>query len=120
MNTKVNLEIAAKEALWCYHKIHSGQSFASADCDSTIFRDVFGHTDFHLGRTKCSTIASNVFAPKIVDEVKDELKLLQFVSISTDASNHKAIKMFPVVARWFDIMNGINNKVLDLSSETGL
>lgn len=80
---------------------------------------MFGETHFRLGRTKCSTIISNVFAPKIVEEMMAQLKSCHFLAIGTDASNHIAIKMFPVVARWFDPLNGMNTKVLDLSDETG-
>lgn len=107
VNTKANLDDAAKEAVWCYHKVKSGQSFRSSDCESEIIRSVFKQDQFHLGHTKCASIASNVFAPKIVAEVKDELKTCNFVSIATDASNHNAIKMFPVVGRWFSPVNGL-------------
>lgn len=117
--TKVSLENAAKEALWCYHKIHKIQSFASSDCESQIFREVFKQKEFHLGRSKCAAISSNVFAPKIVEEMKQELKSCNFVSIATDASNHNAVKMFPVIARWFSPVNGLNNKVLDLTNQKG-
>lgn len=119
-NTKDALEYAAKEAVWCYHKIHTGQSFKSIDCESEIFRDVFKQAKFYLGHTKCAAIASNVFAPKIVDEMKQELETSNFVSLATDASNHIAVKMFPVIARWFSPLNGINSKVLDLTNVTGL
>lgn len=119
MNTKVALENAAKEAVWCYHKVHKGQSFQSSDCESEIFRDVFKHDKFHLGQTKCAAIVSNVFAPKIVEEIKLELKSTNFVTIATDASNHQAVKMFPVVARWFSQTNRIINKVLDLTDQKG-
>lgn len=106
--------------MWCYHKIHKGQSFASSDCESEIFRKVFTLKQSHLGRTKCAAITSNVSAPTIVDEMKQKLKSSNFVSMATDASNHNAIKMFPVIARWFSQLNGMNNKVLDLIDETGL
>lgn len=120
MNTKAVLENAVKEAVWCYHKVHTGQSFASTDCESEILREMFKQSGFRLGRTKCASIVSNVFAPKIVEEIKQELKSSNFVSIATDASNHAAVKMFPVIARWFSASNGINAKVLDLTDETGL
>lgn len=118
-NTKSALEYAAKEALWCYHKVHTGQSFATSDCESAIFREVFTQTQFRLCHTKCAAITSNVFAPKIVDELKQELKSCNFVSMATDASNHGAVKMFPVIALWFSSVNGINTKVLNLTDETG-
>lgn len=119
-STQAALDIASKEAVWCYHKVHKSQSFASTDCESALIRKLFEQKKFHLGRTKCSTIVSNVFAPKIVAEMQSELKSCNFVSIGTDASNHAAVKMFPVIGRWFDPLEGIKTKVLDLSDETGL
>lgn len=118
-STKEVLELAAKEAVWSYHKVNKTQSFASTDCESTLIRTLFEQKQFQLGRTKCSTIVSNVFTPKIVAEMKLELKSCNFVSIGTDASNHIAIKMFPIIGRWFDPLSGIKSKVLDLSDETG-
>lgn len=118
--TQMALDNAAKQAVWCYHKVHKSQSFASTDCESDLFRQLFAQKQFHLGRTKCSAMVSVVFAPKIVDEMQSELKSCNFVSIGTDASNHVAVKMFPVVGRWFDPLEGIKSKVLDLSDETGL
>lgn len=119
-DTKSILENAAKEALWSYHKVCAIQSFSSLDCENQLFRDVYKQKNFHLGRTKCAAIISNVFAPKIVNEMKEELKTSNFVSIATDASNHVAVKMFPVIARWFSLDNGINAKILDLTKQTGL
>lgn len=100
--------------------MHKSQSLASSDCESSIIRQLFGQKQFQLGRTKASAIVSNVFAPKIVEEMRSELASCNFVAIGTDASNHVAIKMFPVIARWFEPLNGIKTKVLDLSDETGL
>lgn len=119
-SAKAESILAAQEAVWCYHKVHKGQSFASTDCESAIFRQLFGQKQIHLGRTKWSSIVSSVFAPKIVSEMQLELKTCNFVSIGTDASNHVAVKMFPVVARWFNPLKGIETKVLDLLDETGL
>lgn len=115
VKTKANLENAAKEAVAVYQKVKSGQS----DCKSEIIRNVLRQKDFRFGHTKCASIASNVFAPKIVGEVKDELKTCNFISVATDASNHNAIKMFPVVGRWFSPVNGLKSKVLDSTDQTG-
>lgn len=118
--TQSALDNAAKEAAWCYHKVQNTQSFSSIDCDSDLIRQLFGQKEFRVGRTKCSAIVANVFAPRIVDEMQSALKTCNFVSIGTDASNHVAIKMFPIVGRWFNPLEGIQSKILDLSEETGL
>ncbi|XP_031626296.1 uncharacterized protein LOC116342721 [Contarinia nasturtii] len=51
--------------------------------------------------------------------MKKELESCNFVSIATDASNHGAIKMFPVVVRYFAALEGLKTKVLDLSDQKG-
>lgn len=66
-----------------------------------------------------AAIISGVFAPRILDEIARELETAKFVSIATDASNRNAIKMFPVVLRWFSPTNGLQNKVVDLTSQEG-
>lgn len=96
VNTKAVLENAAKEAVWCYHKMHAGPSFGSSDCVSGIMREVFKQSQFHLGHTKCAAIASNVFAQQIVDEIKRELKASNFVSIATIRIT-SLLKCFPLL-----------------------
>ena len=64
-----------------------------------------------------------MIAPWIFDDVKKELNDVSFVTITTDTSNHTNIKMFPIVARYFTIENGVSNKVIetvDLRDEKAL
>lgn len=109
----------ACEGVWAYHMIKSNHSFRSADCASEIFRKCFGLNEFHSARTKTEAIINGVIAPFAVDEVKKELDSVNYVTLATDASNRKSIKMMPVLARYFIPTVGVRIKVLEFSAETG-
>lgn len=92
---------SACEGVWSYHLTKSNHSFRSSDCASKIFRICFEIRNFHCARTKCDAIVSNVLAPHVVDEIKKELAGVNYLSITTDSSNHGNIKMMPVLVRYF-------------------
>lgn len=92
-NTETNL----KEGVWTYHITKSNHSYRSTDCEGKLIRLMFDQPKFHLARTKCEAIAKNIFETEIKREIKTELQGVNFVSIATDASNHKSDKIFPVV-----------------------
>jgi hypothetical protein len=48
--------------------------------------------------------------------IKEELKAASYFSISTDASNHKAEKIFPLVIQYFT-RKGTQIRLLKLSSK---
>lgn len=54
-----------------------------------------------------------------MEELKRELSEINYVSVSTDASNHGSIKMMPVVVRYFIPTIGIRVKMLEFSTEKG-
>lgn len=62
---------------------------------------------------------TDVIAPFSHKIVLEEVKNVNFLCISTDASNHKAIKLFPTLIRYFDSEHGIRVKVLDFSELPG-
>lgn len=66
----------------------------------------------YLGKTKAAAIAHNVLAPA---SLQAHLKYLTeknvFYSISSDASNHKNRKMFPLVLRYYCPGDDSNNDV---------
>lgn len=117
--TKHDLQIAACEGVWAYHVINSNHSFRSADCASKIIRNCFGLEKFTCARTKCESIATGVFAPFVVDELKKDLEKCHFITVITDASNHGIIKMFPVVARYFSEKEGVKVRIINLTTEGG-
>lgn len=85
--SKVDLVIAAKEAVFAYHTIRENHSFRSATCSAQLIRSVFNHPKFHCAETKCGAIVAGVFFPMVIETIKNELEKVIFVSIATDASN---------------------------------
>ncbi|KAL4091311.1 hypothetical protein QTP88_026014 [Uroleucon formosanum] len=113
-----DLEIAAAEGAWAYHTVSENQSFRSHDCFSKLTQACF-EPKFHCARTKCEKIVTNVFAPYAIDILTNQLKNANCISILTDASNHGNIKLFPLLVRLFDPLNGIQIKILNVESQPG-
>lgn len=111
--------ITACEGVWAYHIIKENHSFKSSDCASKVFRTCFEMHKFHCARTKCEAIAKNVFAPFARNELKNEIEKVQFVTVSSDASNHGNVKLMPVVIRFFIPTIGVKVKLLEFSSQRG-
>lgn len=70
-------------------------------------------------RTECEAIIKGVAAPMARDELHDELKECNFLSISTDTSNRRDVKLAPIVVRYFVLVRGISVKLLDFRSVAG-
>lgn len=60
-----------------------------------------------------------MIAPYSADTLKTDLQDIPFICIFTDASNHKDIKIFPTLVRYFHPKAGINVKILDLVNLRG-
>ena len=95
-----DLEVAAAEGVWAYHTVKENQSFRSCDCASKIVKTCF-EPKFSCARTKCEAISVQVLAPYAEEKLKIQLKESTFVTIMTDASNHRNIKLFPIMVRFF-------------------
>lgn len=117
--SKYDQQIAACEGVWAYHLICENHSFRSSDCASKMIRNCFSVDKFHCGRTKCEAIVTNVIAPYEQEQLKKILEKSRCVTLLTDASNHTDIKMFPVLVRFFVPTEGIQIKMLELTSEKG-
>lgn len=111
-------ELAISEAVFSYHTIYHHHSFRSMDCTSKIIQILF-EKKFSCARTKTEAIVKNILAPYIMEELKKELQNVRYVSIYSDASNHKDLKLFPTMVRYFNIKSGVNIKILDLVSLPG-
>ncbi len=119
--TKWNSEdekVFAAEGVFAYHIAKHGQSFASTNCVSSegLFRTMFPDSNlakkYGSAETKTAAIVKSklffkfniiltflgVLAPHSIELVLKELGDGPF-SISIDASNHKEIKMFPIIIR---------------------
>lgn len=117
--TAIDDKTAAAEGAWAFHVATHNQAFASTDyCSSdALFRTMFSDSEvakkFGCGRDKTQAILKGLFflvffvhssslgvlAPYSVESLLKELGDQPF-SISTDASNHKEIKLFPLVIRF--------------------
>lgn len=112
---------AAAEATLAYHTVKHHQSYKSMDCTGGLLRKLF--SDSQVGktitcaRTKTEAIVNNVISPHVMEGLVETLKSdsVLYFGVSTDASNHGAQKMFPIVIQYFDYRDGgIKTKILEL------
>ncbi|KAF2896975.1 hypothetical protein ILUMI_09199 [Ignelater luminosus] len=111
-------KLAISEALFAYHAVAHNRSFRSMDCTLKIKQKRF-ENKFTCARTKSEAIIKRVIAPFAFDTLTQELETSPFVSIFSDASNHKGIKLFPTLVRSFNTQNGISIKIIDVTSMPG-
>ena len=111
-------KLAAAEATFSFHTINHNHSFRSMDCTSKLIKHLYDKK-FACARTKTEAIVKNVLLPFVMDELEKDLTSARFISIFSDASNHKEIKLFPYVVRYFSELTGIQAKIIDLVSLPG-
>lgn len=112
------LKRAAEEGTFAYHLVNHNQSFRSMDCTAGLIRTFYDER-FTYAQTKAEAIVTNVIAPHAMDLVKADLEVVQHVSVAVDASNHKAVKMIPIVIRYFKDTEGVQVKILEFTSIPG-
>lgn len=88
------------------------------DCTSQIIKQLF-NKKFACARTKSEAIVCNVLSPYAFTELKKDLDKATFVSVYSDASNHKELKLFPTIIRFFNSETGIKIRILDFVSLPG-
>jgi hypothetical protein len=71
---------------------------------------------FVCAHTKVEAIILNVYEAHTLNVLHSDLERLH---ILTDTSNHKEIKIFPVLVRCFVYKTGVNIKILELKSLPG-
>lgn len=116
--TPNDLNVAAAEGVWAYHTVQENHSFRSNDCASKIIQECF-EPKFRCARTKTEAIVTNVLACTAVSELKEQLAKSSCISILTDASNHGAQKMFPILVRFFMPYEGAQVKILEFQDQPG-
>ncbi|XP_055906088.1 uncharacterized protein LOC129941473 [Eupeodes corollae] len=114
--------LKAAEATIAYHTVFHHQSFNSLDCTIKLNQKIYFDSNIckqlSCARTKATAIITNVIAPFSISQVLCDLKTIAFISVQTDASNHLALKMFPVLIRYYDFKNGgTKSKILNLAFE---
>uniref|UniRef100_A0AAQ6A1P8 HAT C-terminal dimerisation domain-containing protein n=2 Tax=Amphiprion ocellaris TaxID=80972 RepID=A0AAQ6A1P8_AMPOC len=112
------LKRAAQEATFAYHLVRHNQSFRSMDCTAGLIRKFYDQR-FTCARTKAEAIITNVIAPHAMDLLKEDIADASFISVAADTSNHKAVKLVPVVIRYFTLIRGVSVKILKFASLPG-
>ena len=118
----VDRQAVAAEVTRIYHAVKHHVSYNAADCgaklDSLTFPDSAIARKTACGRTKAESIVTSVLAPKSVESITrdltsgDDLQPSCF-AVSTDASNWKNRKMFPICVQYFTVESGVSKKLLD-------
>ncbi|KAL4131790.1 hypothetical protein QTP88_009047 [Uroleucon formosanum] len=116
--TSEGLKIAAEEGMFAFHTIVHNHSFRSMDCTTTLIKKLH-ERKFSCARTKCESIILNVLAPFAINQIIDELKAVNFATIMIDTSNHKNLKIVPILIRYFDPKTGVQIKVLEFTNLKG-
>lgn len=88
------------------------------DCTSKLVQSLFEKI-LRCARLKTEEIVKNVMLPFAQNNLKEKLDNITGASIYSDASNHKDVRIFPTLIRYFDHECGIQTKVLDLVSYSG-
>jgi len=81
------------------------------DGTSTLLKHIYGKK-FSCARTKTESIILNVFAPFAMQQIFNELKSAKFTTIMIDTSNHKNLKVVPILIRYFNPKTGVQIKIL--------
>lgn len=119
-NSKEDVLVAAAELTTAYHIVKHHHSFKSVDCSNklnpTMYSDSKIAAKQSTARTKATALINNVLAPHSVSTCVSELEQIPFYGISTDASNHKAEKIFPLIIQYFKEDSGITSKIIKISS----
>jgi hypothetical protein len=113
--------ISAAEFAEVYHGCEHSLIYVSTDCNvklnCKIFEDSYTAAKIRCRRTKAERLVENLLRPRSVEMVLEQMGVngdsQLFYSISSDASNKGARKMFPLVVKFFDKDNGTQNKLVD-------
>ncbi|KAG8240129.1 hypothetical protein J437_LFUL007306 [Ladona fulva] len=74
---------------------------------------------FSCAHTKTEAIVLNVLYPFMEEEVEADLNECNFMSLSTDTSNHHDLKLVPVMVKYFMPYEGVKIKLLEFKELPG-
>ncbi|KAE9531248.1 hypothetical protein AGLY_010454 [Aphis glycines] len=111
-----SLKLAAKEITLAFHTVMHNHSFNSMTCTASLIRQIFNEKKFTCAKTKTRDLIVNILAPFAMENTIEGLKKANYISVLVDASNHKSVKLVPVIVRYFNPENGIKNDILDFSN----
>ncbi|KAL0852636.1 hypothetical protein ABMA27_016911 [Loxostege sticticalis] len=111
----------AAEGILAFHTIKHHQSYNSMECTASLTRKMFADSEtaknLKCGKTKTEAIVNQVVAPHTITTIIETLRNISCLSVATDASNHGADKLFPILIQYFNWTgNGIETKILDLQT----
>ncbi|KAL0879423.1 hypothetical protein ABMA27_003174 [Loxostege sticticalis] len=111
----------AAEGTLAFHTIKHHQSYNSMECTASLTRKMFADSEtaknLKCGKTKTEAIVNQVVAPHTITTIIETLRNISCLSVATDASNHGADKLFPILIQYFNWTgNGIETKILDLQT----
>ncbi|KAK5648366.1 hypothetical protein RI129_003258 [Pyrocoelia pectoralis] len=119
-NSMEDTLISAAELTTAYKVVKHHQSFSSLDCTTKLNAVMYPDSNIALkqstARTKATAIIKHILAPHSIAQIKSEIQTCPFYGISTDSSNHKAEKMFPLLIQYFTEKEGLKIKLLKLST----
>uniref|UniRef100_A0A8C4S9U8 HAT C-terminal dimerisation domain-containing protein n=1 Tax=Erpetoichthys calabaricus TaxID=27687 RepID=A0A8C4S9U8_ERPCA len=107
----------AAEATLAFHTVAHHQSYRSMDCTAGLMHKLFADSDtaknISCGRTKSEAIINCIIGPHSVTKLVQTLNDIRYFGVATDASNHGAEKLFPVIVQYFDWKSGGTKTGLD-------
>ncbi|CAK1597427.1 unnamed protein product [Parnassius mnemosyne] len=111
---------SAVDATLAFHVVKHHQSYKSMDCTSQLLKNLFHDSDLAknlaCASTKTEDIINNVIAPYTIEILLKKLEDIVFFGLSTDASNHNADKIFPIIIQYFDWKTDMESKMLEFTS----
>lgn len=119
-NTKIEEQVSAAEGTLAFHTVKHHFSFKSCDCSTKLIKKIMPDSEIgkkiSCARTKTEAIVTSVLTPYSIEFVTAQAKKCNFIGISTDASNHGHLKIFPVLIQFFDKKLGLTVKIIELSN----
>lgn len=97
---------AARELGFTYHVAKHAISFNSTECSSQLFQSMFDK-NFRCSSKKTAALVTNVIAPIITANVKEDIQGMSFITLMCDASNRQDTKLLPVLMRGYIPGKGI-------------
>jgi hypothetical protein len=85
---------------------------------SSVIRNLYVQK-FSCGRKKCEEIVVYVLFPSAMQQILEELETVTYISVMVNTSNHKSLKLVPVLVRYFIPRKCIQTKVIEFNNLKG-
>jgi hypothetical protein len=89
--------------------------------DCTSLQKKFADKKISSARKRCESIVTSVYDPWALEELKNDFKCANFVTVSYDPPNRKHVKKLPILVRYsqaYDLEQPVKNKLLTSVGET--